>query len=111
MIINRYFVTSSAEGKYIDERFFTSFRDAVIFAAGIITALSSESAGDVQLLIINRNTKRIEEFFLTSSDGVQADISPRIQKLIDRKFRRKTPDISLKEMGKEINELNIVKSN
>lgn len=110
MIKNRYFVTSSAEGNYIDERFFTSFSQGLMFAAGMAVLMSAKNLSDGQVLIIDRRNNTIKEEFQLDLNGMTADISPRLQKAINRKFRKKNPDLPKKEENDK-NELSIVKLN
>ncbi|MFA6861592.1 MAG: hypothetical protein WCR56_04355 [Bacilli bacterium] len=106
----RYFVTASVEGNYLDERLFTFFHDAVQFAAGIATSLSARYSPDGQVIIIDRLKGKVKELYIMDMYGMTADITPRLKKMINRKFRRKSPvKVSLDQEKENAYENSVIK--
>ncbi|MFA6830208.1 MAG: hypothetical protein WCR67_05870 [Bacilli bacterium] len=87
---NRWFVSASQNGNYLDERFFITYHQALYFAAGIATVLGSVGTPDGQVVIVDRRRKKTKELFIMDSRGETADITDELRSLIDRKFRPKS---------------------
>ncbi|MFA6862179.1 MAG: hypothetical protein WCR56_07425 [Bacilli bacterium] len=81
-----------------------------MFASGMVVLMSAKNLSDGQVLIIDRRNNTIKEEFQLDLNGMTADISPRLQKAVNRKFRKKNPDLPKKEENDK-NELSIVKLN
>jgi len=103
---DRWFVSASINGNYLDERFFLSYQQSLLFASGVATVLGAIGSPDGQVIIMDRKNNKVKELFILDSQGETAGITGGLKELIDRKFRAKKVKEDRNNNGNEIVKLN-----